>query len=140
VNDHARGGRIFTFSPAVVDSFPAVTYSGVGWSSRHPCLWFLPALYAEFYTDTPALGYHPMQAMSATERFLFDSVVDDLLMHPPALLFVDDSERKGAFNWRRFDYLEYYARDPRFAALLRQYEPLTRVNAFRVYRRKVDGA
>jgi hypothetical protein len=136
---YARGDHIFTFSPAVLDSFPLVTYSGVGWASRHPCLWFLPALYAEYYADRPTTGYHPMAAMSQTERFLFDSVVDDLLTDPPALLFVDESERKGAFNWQRFDYLGYYSRDPRFADFLRQYEPVARVDAFRVYRRKTDG-
>ena len=136
--EHARGGSIFTFSPGVVDSFPLVEYSGVGWASRHPCLWFLPGLYPECHDATTALAYHPIAAMSATERFLFDTVVDDLLKDRPLLLFIEESERKGAFNWQRFDYKDYYSRDPRFAAFFRQYEPLARVDSFRVYRRKAD--
>jgi hypothetical protein len=136
--DHAKGGSIFTFSAAVVDSFPLVTYSGVGWASRHPCLWFLPGLYSEYYGASRTLKYHPMEAMSDTERFLFNTVVDDLLKDRPALLFVDEAEHKVAFPWQRFDYLEYFSRDPRFAAFLRQYEPLTKVDVFRIYRRKAD--
>ncbi len=133
--EHARGGSIFTFSAALVNSFPLVTYSGVGWASRHPCLWFLPALYAEDFHKS-ALAYHPIEAMSETERSLFETVVDDLLKNRPLLLFVDVSDPKFVFNRKHFDYLEYYSQDPRFAAFLRQYEPLTRVEVFRVYRRK----
>ena len=99
--DHARGGSIFTFSLAVVDSFPMVEYSGVGWASRHPCLWFLPGLYPECHDATRSLAYHPIEAMSDTERFLFDTVVDDLLKDRPVLLFIEESERKGAFNRQR---------------------------------------
>jgi hypothetical protein len=135
---YANGGSIFTFSPAVADSFPLVTYSGVGWASRHPCLWFVPNLYSEYLDAKIALTYHPMEAMSDTERFLFDSVVGDLLRERPALLFVDESEHKGGFNRQHFDYLDYFSLDPRFAAVMREYEPFTKVDAFRVYRRKIS--
>jgi hypothetical protein len=135
--DYAKDGSIFTFSPSLVNGFPLVTYSGVGWASRHPCIWFLPALYAKDFHKT-ALEYHPIEAMGDTERFLFESVVDDLLKNRPLLLFVDESEPKLVFKRKHFDYLDYYSQDPRFAAFLRQYEPLTRVDAFRAYRRKAS--
>jgi hypothetical protein len=133
--EHAKGGSIYTFSPALVNGFPLVTYSRVGWASRHPCLWFLPALYAEDF-DKSAIVYHPIEAMSNTERSLFESVVDDLLKHQPLLLFVDAAEPKWVFNRKDFDFLDYYSQDPRFAAFLRQYELISRVNSFQVYRRK----
>ncbi len=133
--DHAKGGSIYTFSPALVNAFPLVTYSDVGWASRHPCLWFLPAMYAED-SHKSAIVYHPIETMSDAERSLFKTVVDDLLKYRPSLLFVDEADHKMVFNWKHFDYLDYYSQDPRFAALLREYEPLTRVNAFHVYRRK----
>ena len=133
--DHAKGGSIFTFSANLATSFPLVTYSGVSWASRHPCLWFLPALYPEDPHKTTVV-YHPIEAMGETERALFESVVDDLLKYRPLLLFVDVAEPKWVFHRRHFDYLEYYSQDPRFAAFLRQYEPVTRVDVFRVYRRK----
>ena len=134
--DYARGGSIFVFSAVVVDSFPLVTYSGVGWASRHPCLGLLAGLYSASSDRRTVLAYHRGAAMSETERFLFDTVVSDLLRERPDLLFVDESPYKPAFHGQRFDYLEYFARDPRFAAFLRQYEPLTEVDRFGVYRRK----
>jgi hypothetical protein len=137
--DHARGGSIFTFSAAVADSFPLVTYSGVGWASRHPCLWFLPGLYSGYDGSTDTFPYRPLEGMGEAERYLFDGVVDDLVRDRPTLLLVDETERKGAFGAQRFDYLQYFGRDPRLAAFLREYEPLTKVGAFRVYRRRVEG-
>jgi hypothetical protein len=134
--EHAKGDCIFSFSPAVAAAFPLVTSSGVGWASRHPCLWFLTSLYSQELAAKTPLSYHPIESMVATERFLFDTVVDDLVRERPALLFVDESEHKRAFHGQHFGYLDYYARDPRFADFLRQYESLTKVEMFRVYRRK----
>ena len=136
--DHARRGSIFVFSPAVADSFPLVTYSGAGWASRHPCLWFLPGLYSGVDVATAASAYRTREAMGATERFLFDSVVDDLLRNRPRLLFVAESG-PAAPAWRRFDYQRYFGDDPRFRAFLREYEPFTEEGGFRVYRRRLDG-
>jgi hypothetical protein len=135
---HAQHGSVFTFSANLVNSFPMVTYSGVSWASRHPCLWFLPALYDENPHES-VIVYHPIEAMSDTERFLFESVVDDLLKYRPALLFVDEANPKWVFLHRRFDYLEYYSQDPRFAAFLKEYEPFVRVDVFHVYRRKAGN-
>jgi hypothetical protein len=136
--EHASAGSIFVFSAAVANSFPLVTYSGAGWASRHPCLWFLPGLYSGSDATTGAFTYRSAGDMGEVERYLFDGVVDDLLRERPALLFVDESERKRAFRSQRFDYLQYFGRDPRFAAFLREYEPLEKVGAFRAYRRRVE--
>ena len=136
VEDHAGGGAVFTFSPAVGASFPMITYGGVEWASRHPALWFLPAYHPEGFDDNRGIAHRPPRAMGETERFLFDSVVDELLASRPTLLFVDETEQPRAFNGRRFRYLDYYSLDPRFAEFLRDYETLTRVDDFRVYRRR----
>ncbi len=138
--DYARGRSIFVFSAAVVDAFPLVTYSGVGWASRQPCLGLLTGLYSASSDRNTGLAYHRGAAMSPTERFLLDLVVSDLLRDRPALLFVDESPHKPAFHGQHFDYLEYFAGDPRFAAFLRLYEPLTKVDKFGVYRRKAGPA
>ena len=81
---------------------------------------------------------HGSWAVEPGKLSLFSTVVDDLLRARPAVLIVDEAEYKGAFYWRRFDYLEYFSRDRRFADFLRQYEPFSRVDAFRFYRRKAD--
>jgi hypothetical protein len=132
---YATGSRIFVFSPALADAFPLVAYSRVGWASRHSCLWFLTGLYAEEIHASSPLSYHPLESMSEAERFLFNSVVNDLLRERPALLFVDESNHEAAFNGKHFDYLDYFSRDPRFLRFKRHYKYLTNVDAFRVYRR-----
>jgi hypothetical protein len=136
VEAQGQGGKIFTFSTAVAAGFPVVTYGGGGWASCHPALWFLPAFNSWDRGANLVVAYHPLTAMGENERFLFDSVVARLLTDQPTLLFVDETGTPLAFEGRAFDYLGYYAQDPRFVAFLREYEPFTRVDQFRVYRRK----
>lgn len=133
---HAGGGSVFTFSPSIAASFPMVTYAGVGWASRHSCLFFLPSFYPEVFEGKPVRQYHPIATMGKDERFLFDSVIDDLLEGRPSILFVDESPRKLAFNGQAFDFLAYYSLDPRFVAFLRDYEPAGTIDIVRIYRRK----
>jgi hypothetical protein len=132
VNDEAGGGPIFVFSPAVPAGFPLVNYGRLGWSSRHPALLFLPGFHPRGFAGQPGQA----ESMGQLERFFFDSVVDELLAVPPTLLFVDETEHSRAFEGGGFRYLDYYARDPRFAEFLSDYEPFTMVDDFRVYRRK----
>jgi hypothetical protein len=136
VEAQGERGNLFTFSTAVAAGFPVVTYGDVGWASRHPSLWFLPAFDLGDAWAGPVVAHHPLAAMGEVERFLFDSVVDKLLTDRPTLLFVDETEKSRAFQGRRFDYLGYYSLDPRFAEFLRDYEASDKVDEFRVYRRK----
>jgi hypothetical protein len=134
-NEHASGGSVFVFSPAVATGFPMVNYTGLGWASDHPALLFLPGCYPEGPGSDP-ITIRPPDQMGDSERFLFDSVVGRLLNDRPTLLFVDETGTPLAFEGRPFGYLAYYAQDPRFARFLRDYEPLNRVDQFRLYRRK----
>ncbi len=137
---HAAGGSLFVFSPAVIDAFPMVNEVGATWASRHPCLWFLAGLYPGPLRSSPPESYRSMAAMSPAERLLFDSVIDDLLRDRPDLILVDEGPRLGVYCIQPFDYLAYYGRDPRFAALLREYEPLPRLGDFHPYRRRAGVA
>ncbi len=129
-------GSVFTFSPAVAASFPAVLYGEVRWSSRYPCLYFLTGLYPEGLRPGQTLAGRTPGEMGQVERLLLASVVNDLLRERPTLLFVDEMENKPAFNGGRFDFLEYYSIDPRFAGFLADYERITDADMFGVYRRK----
>lgn len=140
VREQAAGGGFFVFSPAVVDAFPMVNEVGANWASRHPCLWFLAGLYHGPTLSTPPESYRSIPAMGAAERFLFDTVVEDLLRDRPELLLVDEGPRRGVYCVQPFDYLAYYGRDPRFAALFREYEPMPRLGDFRPYRRRVGAS
>ncbi|SIO67415.1 hypothetical protein SAMN05444166_8358 [Singulisphaera sp. GP187] len=138
VRDNARSGSLYTFSPAVAASFPLVNYGEVSWKAGHACLLFLPKLYPEGLLATQAEAMGMTGEMGRTERSLFEIVVNDLLRDRPTLLLVDATEQMPAFNGRRFDYLAYYSLDPRFADFLREYERISDVDTFRVYRRKIQ--
>ena len=42
-------------------------------------------------------------------------------------------------GYRRIDYLAYFGRNPRFAAILREYQFVTNLGEYAVYRRLKDG-
>jgi hypothetical protein len=110
--------------------------AGYHFGRRYPCLAFRTGLYSEDFRSRTTLASHPPAAMSAAERFQLGALVDDLLTKRPALLFVDKTRNRPAFHGREFGFLDYFSLAPRFVDFLRQYEPLTRVDAFGVYRRK----
>ena len=113
-----------------------VTYSGLGWASRHPALWFLPAYHPEGFQVDPSIPDQSRRLMGESERFLFDSVVNDLIASRPDLLFVGERENSPVFKGGRFHYLDYYSLDPKFVIFLQDYQAWTKVDDFRVYRRK----
>jgi hypothetical protein len=126
---------IYVMSDLLPDAFPLVNYSKMRWASRFPSLWILPAVYRGGLRTEEAVQYHRMDEATDLERYLIDAVVSDLRGELPALLIVDVTPLKPSFGGRPFDYLEYFSRDSRFAALMRDYEPLTTLGKFRVYRR-----
>ena len=133
---HAEGGPVFVFSAVEGAPFPMVTYSGVKWASGLCALRALPVFHPGGFAADGPIADHPPGAMGEIERFLFNYLVDELLARRPTLLFVDEMEHHPAFHGHRFHYLDYYSLDPRFAEFLRDYEPLTKLDDFRVYRRK----
>jgi hypothetical protein len=117
-----KDASIYVFTAKVSEAFPLVNYSGIGWSSRFDTFWLLPGLLMQ-PAPTPEI-----------EKFLRNAVVTDLTRRPPALIFVDVAPAKAYFGGRTFDYIRYFSADPRFAALWAEYQPLTRIGHFLVYR------
>jgi hypothetical protein len=134
-----QGGRggVYVMSDFLPDAFPLVNYSGARWACRFPSLWMLPGLYPDS-EGGDAVRFHPSDRLEPAERYLNDSVVGDLCREPPALLIVDATPKKPRFGGRRFDYVAYFSRDPRFASLMRGYEPVAALGEFQIYRRRPD--
>ncbi|MCG8358505.1 MAG: hypothetical protein MI920_23305 [Kiloniellales bacterium] len=129
LRDEAAGEAIYVFASNVSASYPMVTYSGVRSASRYPAHWLLPGL----LRARAASGDSPR--LRDVERFLRDSVVEDLMRDPPALVLVDDRPQKSYFGGIDFDYLDYFLADPRFAEIWSGYEKLTRIGGIDVFRR-----
>lgn len=131
-DDVGPGQALLVLSPWVHRAFPLVNETGVAWGMRHPMVWPIAAFYADG-SYRPGT-YRPLAAMSAPEREFVGEVAHDFAQSRPALLLIDDDPPRPTLPG--FDYLRYFAADPRFAHALAGYEPLTRTIHFRVYRRK----
>jgi hypothetical protein len=78
--------------------------------------------------------------MDPAERYLNAAVLADLQRERPRLLLVLRNARDHPINgYRRIDYLAYFGRNPHFAAILREYQFVTNLGEYAVYRRLEDG-
>jgi len=140
VRERAEGKPIWVMSSSIDPAFPVVNLSGARWSSRFCCVWLAPGLYSADEKATRPFPYRSRDEMSELERFQMDAVIEDLEAAPPTLLIVDNHPHKQAWGPSDFQFLAYFRRDPRFAALLRQYRPVERIGTFQIYERKVSGS
>ena len=74
--------------------------------------------------------------MAEIERYMIDSVIEDLQRRPPDLVFVERTDIASRFTRSRFDYLEYFLREPRFREIWSHYRYLAPMGRHQVYIRK----
>jgi hypothetical protein len=140
VHEKAAGQPIFIMSYHIGSAFPLINYSGAMLGSRFHHLWILAADYLDRMKSPEPLHYRAPEEMPASERFLNQAVLADLKGYRPRLLIVLRQARDAPSNgYRRFDYIRYFGRDPRFARIFQQYQELDRIGNYLVYER-VGGA
>jgi hypothetical protein len=135
VEEHAKSKHILLLSTSLYPGFPLVNYSGAGWSSRFGHLWLLPSFYADSILAGKEVRYHGEEEMGSLEKWFVDAVVSDIREHPPSLMIVDCSRNKQGFGTASFDYVAYFLRDARFAALWAEYKSIDSVGSYKVYER-----
>jgi hypothetical protein len=134
VRDKANGQPIFVMSYHIGSAFPLINYGGAVLGSRFHHFWILAADYLDRMKSPEPLRYRPPGEMSASERYLNEAVLADLQQYRPRLLIVLRNARDDPRNgYRRFDYIRYFERDPRFATILNQYQELDTVGNYVVY-------
>ena len=139
VQEDAKGKSVMFLSTVSEPQFPFVNYAHVGWTSRFTCLWFLPHFYGgvSVQPDKP-FPYHKPHEMSLLEKGFFDEVIFDIVVGRPDLLFNDIGDVKYPFGQTRFNFLEYYSMDSRFASLLHEYRLVGSIDRFAVYKRGIS--
>jgi hypothetical protein len=136
VSDKAAGQPVFVMSYHIGSAFPLINYSGAVLGSRFHHLWILAADYLDLLKSPEPLRYREPAAMPPSERFLNDAVLADLQRYRPKLLIVLRHARDDPSNgYRRLDYIRYFGRDARFAAIFEQYQELDVVGNYVVYER-----
>ncbi len=114
VERDAGKGPIMVLSTQLQAGFPLVNLTGIGWATRFNSLWPLAGLYPEVTGQPDPFPYHDPAHTSPAEHWLADAYVEDFLRARPTLLIVDRVGPSRAMA--HFDYLQYFLRDPRFAA------------------------
>ncbi len=132
VERYAANGSIAVLGANVWPGFPMVNYSQVGWSSRFSSLWLLPGAMQKRFKG--AAKNHAL--LDEMEAFTRDAVVADFSSDMPDLVFVDDRDEKTYFGQVRFDYLDYFGQDPRFARIWSDYVWVAEVVGFDIFRRR----
>lgn len=136
IEARAHGRPVMWLTTSIYPQFPVLPMTRSPLALHFLSLWLLPPLYA----DAPTLGdqivYHAPDAMPLAEAYLFRSVGADLAAAQPALLIVTRSADEGGFAGKRFDYLDYFGREPTFAHAFQNYRYLTQVDGWVIYERK----
>jgi hypothetical protein len=130
IERYAHAGPIAALSTNMQVAFPLVNYTDVKWGMRFNSLWLLPGVYPE-YTPGSKIEYHTFAAMPAAERYLFNAVVEDLVRTRPTILIVDTLP--PGYVLHGFDYLTYFGRDARFAALMMAYHEVGAIERYRIF-------
>lgn len=120
------GAPIVAFSSYVWVGFPLVNLGGFDWPLRFPCLWLLPAAERGLGADGAADDPDRTAALRALRAYTLKAVVDDFASNPPAAVIID-RRPDPRYPDQTFDYTGFFSRDPRFAALWRDYREVTRV-------------
>jgi hypothetical protein len=140
VRARGAGESVFVMSYHIRSAYPLINYSGVRSASRFPQLWILAAEYLDELKSSEPLAYREPRAMSPSERYLNRAVLDDLREHRPRLLVVFRHARDLPVNGlRRLDYTAYFARDPRVARILEDYQLTAQLGDYLVYQRLEPG-
>jgi len=127
------GGYVAVFSSNIASGFPLVLEGHARWAFRYPSLWPLVALYENQLSNSRLVVPRAYQERGALESAFTDSIRSDLVRTRPVLLLVvkPDTVSRGWGGARRFDYLQYFASDPRFTTeVLQHYRSLGTIGSY----------
>jgi hypothetical protein len=135
VEANAANRPVLWLTSSIYPQFPVLNYTGSTLAMPFMSLWILPAVYAHDSAPDHVMAYHAVPTMSGPERMVYRDVVNGFVRQHPALLLVEQASREGGFHGLPFDYLDYFSRDPAFAAELANYQLLTKIDSVSIYRR-----
>jgi hypothetical protein len=91
--------------------FPLAYLTGSEWTSRHPSLWALAAVYPQEFRRPGMVPARPPAERTADERRIVTELEADIAKRPPTIVIMPRPEPDGPI-WagsQRFDYRAYFA-------------------------------
>lgn len=135
VNRHAAGGFFAAFSTHPYPGFPIANYAQAAWGARTNSHLMIPAI-ARMREGGGPDGPHREEIERAAHHF----VIEDMRRFRPALVLLDDRDKRYALRGSDFDMLEFYLEDARFREIWSAYFELAPLHGFRVFVRGREGA
>ena len=134
VETQAPNKRILVLSPGIYPHYPLVNYTGAHMTMRFQTMWLLQGVYANCEEYAPL--YNSPDQMSDAEKFVYTTVSQDFAKQRPDLIIVDKVAGIPRCQWRSFDYLEYFMRNPVFAQAFRHYQVHMEFDRYVIYTRR----
>jgi hypothetical protein len=116
---------IFIASTQVSHGFPFTLNRNLMWASRFPTQWLTPYVASNWQA-----GALPSDGIVA---HALDWTVSDLVAFHPDIIFIDEGSKQFYVPGGHFDYLKFWANDPRFELLWTGYERRASMNGFAIY-------
>ncbi|MCW5751851.1 MAG: hypothetical protein KIT81_11950 [Alphaproteobacteria bacterium] len=133
VKRDARGGRMLVLSPGIYPFYPLVLYARTQVVTPYLTMWLLQGLYHDCEEGDPL--YREPADMSPSERKLFEEMGTILAERRPEVVVVDRIAGIPRCHEAAFDYLEYFLRNPIFAEAWQEYEHVSTLDRYVIYRR-----
>ena len=120
-----KARSIFIASTRVSHGFPFTLNRNLVWASRLPTQWLTPYVASKWQAGT-------LPPDDILARAL-DWTVSDLVTFRPDIVFIYEGSHHYYVSGGKFDYLKFWANDPRFAQFWAGYERRASMNGFAVY-------
>lgn len=127
----AARGPVLILSPGIYPHYPFLNYAGSPMAMRFMSLWPIQGAYSRC-TDDGRLYRLPAQ-MGRTEAYAYQAVIEDFVRNKPHLVIVDKQPGIRICHGQGFDFLDYFSRDPVFAAHWRPYRLLEEFDRYRIF-------
>ena len=130
----AGGGRVLALSPGIAPVFPALNYANVRMTLRAMSIWLLEGLYRD--CSPGHARYRDFGDMSGAEVAFYVGVIADFTHAPPDAVVIDSFAAIPACDGIAFNLIDYFNRDPSFAATWAHYVEVGRHGRFAVFARR----
>jgi hypothetical protein len=131
---YAQGKSVLVLSPGVYPHFPTLNYLHAKMAQRFETIWPLQGAYATCKAHDPR--YRDVTQMKPAEHVMLDAVLEGFDKYRPPLVVIDEIAGIPYCGGKDFDLLEYFSRDPRFAADMANYELLRTYDRYLIYKRR----
>lgn len=134
VKPNAEGSYVLILSPGVYPHFPMLNYAHAKLGLRFQTIWPLQGSYEDCTDDEPR--YHTRDKMPNAEKVLDDAVIADFAKYRPPLVIIDKVPGIKYCGHKDFDLIEYFSRQPGFAAEMAHYDLLTQYDRYIIFKRR----